>query len=590
MSDDQLTAPFPYWGGKRRAAPEVWRRFGKVTTYIEPFGGTLAVLLACPFGPRPREVVNDVDGFIPNFWRAIRDNPEAVAYFADWPTSHLDLIARKSYCLDWLPTLQARLMSDPLYYDAEIAGYWVWAVSNDIGLFSERTAAQKNSIPRCSEKNGVAVSNIPHVDHTQGGQGITAQAGGARDESRPRVHHKAGGQGINAQTVIRRPTMHHNAGGEGIQAQRGGPQQSELRRPMVRTDDGGRGVSAQGRKGMPFVDHPEGVMAIRQDNSMPNINGTAGGKGVSAQVCRRIPNVNPEAGGKGVSAQGGGANNGRPLIVSHPAGAGVQAQAGSARPLMSSHQAGAGVQAQGGGATRPLVGHKPGGQGVSAQTGGSGSLHRRPYVRSDESGSGISVQAGGGGPVLSRPYLMPHAGGQGVAIQNLGPYATIPSPEVNVGARLMPAFSDLSLRLQRTYILCKDWATLCSRTVMGLTPSDLTGNRKPYCGIFLDPPYPTVGRGGDLYRIDSLDIAHRVRKWAIKMGRNPYIRIAVCGYAADYAEFPDDWTPYEWSTSQRRMGGKVSDYDRTEVIWFSPHCLRGDEQENQADFFGLVED
>ena len=44
--DDQpLRAPFPYFGGKARAAPEVWRRFGDVKNYVEPFFGGGAVLL-----------------------------------------------------------------------------------------------------------------------------------------------------------------------------------------------------------------------------------------------------------------------------------------------------------------------------------------------------------------------------------------------------------------------------------------------------------------------------------------------------------------------------------------------------------------
>jgi site-specific DNA-adenine methylase len=42
----KLKAPFPYFGGKSRIAAEVWRRFGDVKTYVEPFCGSCAVLLA----------------------------------------------------------------------------------------------------------------------------------------------------------------------------------------------------------------------------------------------------------------------------------------------------------------------------------------------------------------------------------------------------------------------------------------------------------------------------------------------------------------------------------------------------------------
>ena len=92
-----LQAPFPYFGGKRKAAPLIWERLGEVYTYIEPFGGSLAVLLNCPYGKRPREIVNDIDCFVINFWRAMQDNPKELARYADYPTSHLDLMARRKY-------------------------------------------------------------------------------------------------------------------------------------------------------------------------------------------------------------------------------------------------------------------------------------------------------------------------------------------------------------------------------------------------------------------------------------------------------------------------------------------------------------
>ncbi len=45
---ESLTAPFPYFGGKASVAGEVWRRFGDVDNYVEPFCGSCAVLLARP--------------------------------------------------------------------------------------------------------------------------------------------------------------------------------------------------------------------------------------------------------------------------------------------------------------------------------------------------------------------------------------------------------------------------------------------------------------------------------------------------------------------------------------------------------------
>lgn len=41
-----LVAPFPYFGGKRTVAPDVWKRLGAPDQYIEPFCGSAAMLLA----------------------------------------------------------------------------------------------------------------------------------------------------------------------------------------------------------------------------------------------------------------------------------------------------------------------------------------------------------------------------------------------------------------------------------------------------------------------------------------------------------------------------------------------------------------
>ena len=405
-----LTAPFPYHGGKSRAAPEVWRRFGPVHSLIELFGGSLAVLLGCPWGQRPREIANDIDGLVVNFFRAVRGDPERAAYYADWPTTHLDLIARKRYCLERLAELQERLAADDEYFDAKIAGYWVWCVSNDIGLFSEGSAS------------------IPLIDHTDGGRGVKARVdapGGDASSKMPRL------------------------GCNGI--------------PHVHATDGARGVAAQRIGGMPHV------------------------------------RSNSQDGGEGVNAQRGSI----PHVMSDPTVQGVQA-----------------------------------------------------------------------------------------AVPRLAPGNT--GAEPCSGERLLPMFYALRDRLYKTYHLCKDWSTLCSPSVMGLTPSDLDGGKDLICGIFLDPPYATQGRGGNIYRADSLTIALDVQQWAIKMAADPklgpYLRIAVCGYKNDYAPWPEGWDAYEWRWSQVRMNGKAAEYDRTEVIWFSPSCLTTPavEAKTQQNFFDLV--
>lgn len=128
-----LRAPFPWFGGKRKVAAEVWRRFGDVANYVEPFFGSGAVLLGRPAPIVGLETVNDLDGFVANFWRALQRDPEAVAKFADNPVNENDLHARHIWLVQQRAALRSRLEGDPDFYDATIAGYWVWGMACWIG-------------------------------------------------------------------------------------------------------------------------------------------------------------------------------------------------------------------------------------------------------------------------------------------------------------------------------------------------------------------------------------------------------------------------------------------------------------------------
>jgi len=90
----KLKAPFPWFGGKSRVADIVWDRFGDVPNYVEPFAGSLAVLLSRPHAPRV-ETVNDLDCYLTNFWRAVTWDPSTTAAWADWPVSEADYHRQK---------------------------------------------------------------------------------------------------------------------------------------------------------------------------------------------------------------------------------------------------------------------------------------------------------------------------------------------------------------------------------------------------------------------------------------------------------------------------------------------------------------
>jgi len=194
-----LEAPFPWFGGKSRVAPLVWEAFGDVRNYVEPFFGSGAVLLG-----RPRvdgvETINDLDGFVANFWRAVAADPDAVAKHADWPVNEADLHARHLWLVANREDLTLRLMAEPEFFDARVAGWWVWGICSWIGSgWCSGNGPWKNVDGRLVKVDiGVGVNRkLPHL-------------AGPRGVNRKRQHMGDAGQGINRQ----RP--HMSNAGQGI--------------------------------------------------------------------------------------------------------------------------------------------------------------------------------------------------------------------------------------------------------------------------------------------------------------------------------------------------------------------------------------
>lgn len=69
-----LSPPFAYYGGKTMMAERIAALLPEHRHYIEPFAGSLAVLLAKR--PALMETVNDLDGRLMTFWRVLRDCPD----------------------------------------------------------------------------------------------------------------------------------------------------------------------------------------------------------------------------------------------------------------------------------------------------------------------------------------------------------------------------------------------------------------------------------------------------------------------------------------------------------------------------------
>jgi len=150
-----LKAPFPYFGTKKKVAQLMWSLLGDVDVYIEPFAGSLAVLLARPTTHQGTvEVVNDLDSELSNVWRALAKDPEAVASYAFAPVLEVDLLAKQRWILKTSRKRQAKLVRDPEYYDAKAAGWWLWGKAAWIGR-GWCVKVGKSKLPNMGSGSGV---------------------------------------------------------------------------------------------------------------------------------------------------------------------------------------------------------------------------------------------------------------------------------------------------------------------------------------------------------------------------------------------------------------------------------------------------
>lgn len=128
-----LRAPYSYFGSKARVAKVIWQGLGELSNYVEPFCGSLSILLSNPKIPKI-ETVNDINYNITNFWRSISNDPEGVAKFADYPVNEIDLHAKQKW-LTCQTTIdfKNKLEENIDFYDVKIAGYWIYGMGASIG-------------------------------------------------------------------------------------------------------------------------------------------------------------------------------------------------------------------------------------------------------------------------------------------------------------------------------------------------------------------------------------------------------------------------------------------------------------------------
>lgn len=109
-----------------------------------------------------------------------------MAHHADWPVSEPDLHARHLWLVNQ-SDFRERMMTEPEYYDAKIAGWWVWGISAWIGSgWCDASQYERNKGKR---------PNLPQG----GGRGVGADSMTRNDRSRPNLRPAQGVEGLPQQ-------------------------------------------------------------------------------------------------------------------------------------------------------------------------------------------------------------------------------------------------------------------------------------------------------------------------------------------------------------------------------------------------------
>lgn len=145
--------PFTYYGGKTGLANKIVALFPSHGHYVEPFAGSLAVLLAKPRSEQ--ETVNDLDGDLMTFWRVLREQPEELVRACEMtPHSRAEYAAcqDRADCSDlerarrvWTTLVQSRMGS------LGPSG-WKYDIRSGKGSRAGQIAAWARRIPEAADR------------------------------------------------------------------------------------------------------------------------------------------------------------------------------------------------------------------------------------------------------------------------------------------------------------------------------------------------------------------------------------------------------------------------------------------------------
>jgi DNA adenine methylase len=165
-----LPPAYPYFGSKAAIADVIWDALGNVPNFVDPACGSAAALLARPHSGKI-ETINEINGFITNFLRAVQWAPVETAEHASWNVNEIDMHARHASLMERVDNLEERLRADARYFDTEIAGWWVWGQSIWIGAgWCDATKHEGLKRPaiggrgkRATTGVGIFRSRMPHL-------------------------------------------------------------------------------------------------------------------------------------------------------------------------------------------------------------------------------------------------------------------------------------------------------------------------------------------------------------------------------------------------------------------------------------------
>jgi DNA adenine methylase len=188
---------------------------------------------------------------------------------------------------------------------------------------------------------------------------------------------------------------------------------------------------------------------------------------------------------------------------------------------------------------------------------------------------GLGQWIGSGWCTHSRvPDQLPHLGDAGRGEERKLPFLNRPGAGVHAKDRrgeLHNYFSHLAARLRHVRVACGDW-----HRILG----DSVTIKHGTTGVFLDPPYDEAEHTVT-YASGTGTVAADVRRWALENGDNRLLRIALCGYAGEHDELVDaDWSAVAWKARGgygSQGEGRGRENAARERIWFSPHCLNGEQ-------------